>query len=302
MKKIMIWGTGNCCKKFLDKINDVIKQKINIIGYVDNDEKKQGKYYNNSKIYSPNEILGINFDYIIIASEFDGEIEKQILKLGIKSEKIIKGLVYKFKYDFKQCFEYYIKYKNIIENKKFSIVSDSCWGGFLYQKINKEYTSPFVWTKIENNNYIKLLKDLKYYLKQRPKFSRSEKEFDDYHKGRVIGQLGDVIITFPHYATIEEAEQKWNKRLSRFDYENIFVEMSITSEETAKEFNELPFENKIGFTYEEYNLNACVCIQTYPSEFEDENMKDWFGLKFADFNHIFSYKYFDDIAWIANGK
>lgn len=301
MKRIIIWGTGCFCEKFLNEIKNFSNNQLNMVGYVDNDKKRQGLIYNENKIYSPNEILNLNFDYLIIASEFEDEIEEQILKLGIKGEKVIKGLANIFKYNFQECLEYYIEYKNIIDNKKFSIISDSCWGGFLYQKINKIYTSPFVWTRIyDNNSYIKLLKDLKYYLKQKPIFSIYKANIDNCYNGNVVGTIGDVMIVFPHFPTIEEAQQKWNKRLERFDYENIFVEMSITSENAAIEFDKLPFKNKVGFTYENYNLNSCIYIGDFINSIEDKDIKNFFVSYFTSIVNKYSSKYFDAISWIAN--
>lgn len=78
--KVYIFGTGSAMVKFLDFVN---KTEFEIIAYVDNDNKKQGKMINNISIISPLNINDSIYDYIIIASEYYEEITLQLNKLGI---------------------------------------------------------------------------------------------------------------------------------------------------------------------------------------------------------------------------
>jgi len=45
----------------------------------------------------------------------------------------------------------------IIKNKQISVVSNNCWGGFMYQSCKLEYQSPFIGLFILPPCYIELL-------------------------------------------------------------------------------------------------------------------------------------------------
>lgn len=66
-----------------------------------------------------------------------------------------------------------------------------------------------------------------------------------------FGLLGDVVVCFQHYATFAEAQQKWNERVPRVDYENIGFLFHARGPEYAKEaeaFLRCPMEHKLCLT------------------------------------------------------
>ena len=46
-----------------------------------------------------------------------------------------------------------------LKNKCFTIISNNCWGGFVYQKFNLQYRTPFVGLFIFAPDYIELLEN-----------------------------------------------------------------------------------------------------------------------------------------------
>lgn len=85
--KILIFGTSKG-KDDVEKYLDF--NKVTIVGYIDNDISKQKTKLNNVNVYSPNEILNLEYDFIIISSStFDREMKKQLLSLGVDEEKIL---------------------------------------------------------------------------------------------------------------------------------------------------------------------------------------------------------------------
>ena len=59
------------------------------------------------------------------------------------------------------------KYRNqrkALKNKHFTIISDNCWGGRIYQELGLPYQSPFIGLFIYSPDYVKLLANLKHYL------------------------------------------------------------------------------------------------------------------------------------------
>lgn len=89
MYKLLIFGTGSKCEELLKEHEEHFKQ-YDIIGFLDNNEKKQGGYFNGKLIYSPSEINLLKYDYIYIASSFVKEITTQlVVQCKVKEECIL---------------------------------------------------------------------------------------------------------------------------------------------------------------------------------------------------------------------
>ena len=70
-------------------------------------------------------------------------------------------------------------------------------------------------------------------------------------------------IHFLHYHTEEEAASKWYRRASRVNFDNLLVvgmEQNLCSEQDIKEFDTLPFKNKIIFTTHDYKDLKSNCF------------------------------------------
>lgn len=66
------------------------KESCAISGIVDGDQRKQGKLWKDKlMVYAPEELPGLNFDYIIVSLLKYGEIEKRCRELRIPDEKVI---------------------------------------------------------------------------------------------------------------------------------------------------------------------------------------------------------------------
>lgn len=87
MIKVLIFGASKGGERVKNIIDD---DKVEIVGYLDNDESKHGGYFFEKEIFPVNEIEGIDYDYILIGSGRLEEINKQLLDKGIKKDKIIK--------------------------------------------------------------------------------------------------------------------------------------------------------------------------------------------------------------------
>jgi len=137
----------------------------------------------------------------------------------------------------------------------YSIVCDNCWGWGIYEKLQKQYNSPFVAVFIETPDYLKLLKNFDYYI---------NKEIEVISDSKIF--LGDIaiLIAHPHQkATQEQIKETWNRRRDRLqakilfkmgDLYNIKGEKIIHDNfgDMIKEFHELCLPYKISFTYKKY--------------------------------------------------
>lgn len=61
----------------------------NIVGFLDNNIQKQGRKLYSTKVFSPKDIKGLDFDKIIISSDYHAEIYIQLTKqYGIDESRI----------------------------------------------------------------------------------------------------------------------------------------------------------------------------------------------------------------------
>lgn len=69
--------------------------------------------------------------------------------------------------------------------------------------------------------------------------------------GKIIGRIDDVEIVFLHYQTRDEAKEKWERRCSRINWNNLYLkfsQMNCCTENDLVAFESIPFNNKICFT------------------------------------------------------
>lgn len=145
-------------------------------------------------------------------------------------------------------------FKRIGLKKEFTIFSNNCYGGRLYDKFGLQYLTPTIGLAISCDDYIKFLENFDYYftldlvpIEEKQKKVNNERGFYDC-------QLGDIVIGFRHYRDSQDAIKKWNRRKTRVKQDNIIVKMSYYSEtiddELVSRFAKLPYK-KILFTNHE---------------------------------------------------
>lgn len=138
------------------------------------------------------------------------------------------------------------------KNKTFSIISNNCWGGGIYQELKVPYYTPTIGLFFYPNDYIKFLTNLKHYCTDAElSFTKSSKH--KLHTGQYpIGLLdGEIEIHFLHYKNEDEAREKWNRRKKRINWDNLYIKMDDRdgcTEEHCTMFDKLPYKNKIFFS------------------------------------------------------
>lgn len=139
----------------------------------------------------------------------------------------------------------------------FSIISNNCWGGFIYQSYHLPYNSPTIGLFIMPKDYIKLISNLKYYLQKDIEFIlhtnskyydelSSIKKFGEYP----IGKIQDIEIHFLHYKSEQDAKYKWDRRCKRINYKHLiykFNDQNGCTFEDVVNFKELQLKNKVFF-------------------------------------------------------
>lgn len=154
------------------------------------------------------------------------------------------------------------KYSNLrrkkLKNEDFTIISNNCWSGTIYESYNLKKLSPTIGLFFMSNDYIKFISNIKYYLSLDIEFiDPNNSNYYDYickekNFGKFpIGKLGDIEIFFLHYKNRKEVLSKWNRRKKRINWNKIifkFNDQNLCDAKNVEDFVKLPYKNKLFFT------------------------------------------------------
>src|SRR5688572_22103122 len=97
----------------------------------------------------------------------------------------------------------------LLQNKDFTIISNNCWGGIIYQDLQLPYLSPTVNLYMFIPCYIKFLENLEFYLNKKLDFTEESKynqaNINKIRKWYPIGKLDDIELHFIHYDNVDIA-------------------------------------------------------------------------------------------------
>lgn len=176
-----------------------------------------------------------------------------------------------------------------IRNRDVTIISNNCWGGFMYQSCGLQYNSPLVGLYFYAPEYIKFLKDIKFNMEQPLHFiPKSESRYADLiSKDYIVGVLGctGIEMVFMHYHSENEVLDKWERRKKRVNYDNMIVKFSDSDPardgKYIEEFDKLPFKHKVCFTGNPYpQCKSVIC------------MKEFVKQGYALYEWAYSYRYY----------
>lgn len=142
-----------------------------------------------------------------------------------------------------------------LRNKSVSIVSNDCWGGFMYRYLRLPFNSPFIGLFVMPADYVRILADpsiLSSPLEFIPKAYSRWLDKIPHPQDYPVGLLPSGIeIHFLHYPDRETARAKWTRRVRRLDWDNAIVKLSDnyhTTREDMNRFDALPYREKVLFT------------------------------------------------------
>lgn len=157
----------------------------------------------------------------------------------------------------------FAKYRKV--NKNFTIISNNCWSGIVYESYNMEKMSPTVGAFFMADDYIKFISNLKHYLSLKIEFiDYKDSKYYDKNKNITypIGRLDDIEIFFVHYHSKEEVLEKWKRRIERINYQNIifkFNDQNNCSLKNVEDFIKLPYKNKLLFSVKKEFIKDKCC-------------------------------------------
>lgn len=161
-----------------------------------------------------------------------------------------------------------------LRNKTVSIISNDCWGGFLYRYLKLPFMSPFIGLFVMPEDFVAMLEDpsmLVGELRFIPKSESRHLLHINHTADYPVGVLpSGVEIHFLHYPDAEIARRKWNKRVKRIDWNNVIVKLSdnyYITPETMRRFDALPYPQKVLFTGTPHpELKSAVFLPEYRRE------------------------------------
>ena len=184
----------------------------------------------------------------------------------------------------------YIKITANLRRKKlkrddFTIISNNCWGGFVYRYFGLPYLSPFVGLYVWTDDYMRLLENIEYYLScPLVQIQLSESKYKNMiiereQQNKILAKLDDVEMVLLHYPSWEEAKEKWDRRVARVNYENLVVKLSrqnLCTDEHIERFQKMKFDKKICFDNKPTSLPYSVYIPGFENAECLENDIDTF--------------------------
>lgn len=153
-----------------------------------------------------------------------------------------------------------------LRNRDVSIISNDCYSSFMYRFYHIPFNSPFVGLFIMPDDYLSLLENPSL-IEIPPRMTVSSRSrfaavIPDSAKDYPLGLLpGGIEIHFLHYATVDEAYNKWTRRVPRINWQNCIVKFSQNNgctEEHLRRFDALPYSSKVMFTTEPHPDLACA--------------------------------------------
>lgn len=177
-------------------------------------------------------------------------------------------------------------------NTDFSLISSNCTGAIISNELGCRFNTPTVNLYIEPKDFLKFVKSLDVYLKEKLVFDPALSK----ERGYPVAVLKDIKIYFVHYHSNQDAERKWYERFKRINYSNMFVLMSERdgcTHEDLEEFDQLPFKNKIVLTKRPYpEIKSSVYISGFE---KNEQLGDVFRCR----KLIGVTKYYDEFNFVG---
>lgn len=162
-----------------------------------------------------------------------------------------------------------LKNRKHLTNHDFTLIASNCVGGVILHELGLRFDTPTVNLWFESEDYIKFLENMSDYLQ----YELVEIQTDYSYP---VGLLKDIKIYFQHYANFQEAKAKWEERIKRIHWDNLYIMMvqrEGCDDNMVARFNDLPYKRKVIFTAKSYpDCQSAFCIPD--SEEETQEVMD----------------------------
>lgn len=171
-----------------------------------------------------------------------------------------------------------LRRKNL-KDENFTIISNNCWGGTVYESYGIKKQSPTVGMFIMPEDYLKFVANLDYYLEQPlgfidPDDSKWKEVLQKKSnwKTYLIGKLGDIELQMLHHHNEEVARRKWEDRVKRVNKNKLifkFNDQNGATKEQILTFMQMTMKNKICFVSDDlYCATNEVIVVKQPRKYK----------------------------------
>lgn len=202
-------------------------------------------------------------------------------------------------------------FRHRVKTRRFSLISNNCWGAAAYPTCKIAFQSPFVGLFLVTECYFRLLIDFHRVMETPLRFANTSR-YDFLNERREEGALradypigllaDDIELHFLHYATPEIANAKWVRRVARMKentQERLFVRYGSSDEVLTAEqlslFDALEFAHKVIFVG--YPAPRCKSAVYMPSSTRRGRIPDNLHQEHLIFRNAF----FDLADWLNGG-
>ena len=138
----------------------------------------------------------------------------------------------------------------------------NCIGGVLAHDLGIRFNSPTVNLYMRAEDFIRFCENLPYYLSIEKMVPCTDPELVG-ERNYPVAYLEDLMLFLVHYASVEEADRKWQERKTRLRMDNLVIlatDRDGMTEELKERFEKLPYR-KIMFTKQPDPVHpSCVYI------------------------------------------
>lgn len=257
MERVLVWGIGEGYQRICNALK--WNEEIGNFEMTACVSKDYGAHsFDGKTVVRPEKIQEIVFDYIIVSAEkyYEEIVAYGVEVLKIDRSRFLHGKVFEIPcFDWKRYLEIY--------RSNISIVAELCYGGVLSHHLGLPFNSPFVNVRVgDKTGYQKMLGRLDYYMSTPPEL----KENGDrgvYLEGCVEYPLlwyDDIVLHGFHYRNVEDFFSKWEKRRKRYNPNSNIVFRILYGENDLEEFDRLAIKNKVGFYYENTDMEQVITV------------------------------------------
>ena len=191
------------------------------------------------------------------------------------------------------------KYRQL-QRSQLSIFAANCFGGNLYKLLGLPFRSPLINIGLYGENFIRFLNAPREYIKETPTFREQKINPKTGEKHNFVN-IGDICMSILHYEKFEEFLEQWEKRKTRVNWDNLFVESytEITYDKKfLEQFDALPHPKKVCFVPFKSDLPSAWYVN--PEVYKDFNLT--FGFIVLHFSNGITPFYYDPFDMLLYGK
>lgn len=170
-----------------------------------------------------------------------------------------------------------------LKDNNFTIISNNCWGGTVYESYGIKKLSPTVGMFIMPEDYLKFVTNLDYYLEQPLEFiDPDDSKWKEILQGKsnwktyLIGKIGDIELQMLHYHNEAVARRKWEDRVKRVNKDRLifkFNDQNGATKEQILSFMQMPMKNKLCFvSNDSYCVTNEVIVVKQPRKYKSRGI------------------------------